>query len=281
MRRLVGVAIVVCLAAATVVAQRGGPPGAAAPARTPPFGPAQGAPSGSRGAQQMAPFDPAGYWVALVSDEWRYRMLTPAKGNVDYVPVNAEGRNVANAWDPAKDEANGEQCRAYGAGGIMRLPIRLHITWADERTLRMDVDAGTQTRVLHFAAGPGGAQASAPANTENSWQGYSVAEWQGPGFGGGGFGAGRGGPPPRFGQLKIVTTHLRPGYLRKNGVPYGAGAVLTEYIAHLADDDGLEYLAITSFLEDSQYLAQPWVRTSQFKKQADAKGWNPTPCLAR
>ena len=99
-------------------------------------------------------------------------------------------------------------------------------------------------------------------------------------------GGGRGvapGPPgqPRFGQLRVVTNHLRPGYLRKNGVPYGSGAVLTEYVQHFEDDDGLEYLAITSMLDDSQYLQQPWVRTSQFRKQPDAKGWNPTPCSAR
>jgi hypothetical protein len=233
----------------------------------------RGLPGGQRGAaptpQAAAPFDPAGYWVAIVSDEWRYRMITPPKGNVDYVPVNAEGRGAANNWDPAKDEAAGEQCRAYGAGGIMRLPIRLHITWQDERTLKMEIDAGTQTRLLHFAT-------PAPANTENSWQGYSVADWQVPGIG-------RGAPPsgPRFGQLRLVTNHLRPGYLRKNGVPYGSGAVLTEYIQHLKDDDGLEYLAITSMLEDSQYLVQPWVRTSQFRKQADARGWNPTSCIAK
>ncbi|HUK35922.1 MAG TPA: hypothetical protein VLV86_18525 [Vicinamibacterales bacterium] len=259
MRRVLpALAILVSVAATTLVAQRGGAPGGAQPQRTP---------------QAMAPFDPTGYWVALVSDEWRYRMLTPPKGNVDYVPVTAEARNAANAWDPAKDEANGEQCRGYGAGGIMRLPIRLHITWADERTLRMDIDAGTQTRTFHFAAA--GAGQAVPANTENSWQGYSVAEWQIPG-------GGRGAPQtPRNGQLKIVTTHLRPGYLRKNGVPYGAGSVLTEYIAHLADDDGAQYLAITSLLDDPQYLAQPWVRTSQFRKQVDAKGWNPTACSAR
>jgi hypothetical protein len=223
----------------------------------------------------MAPFDPAGYWVSIVSDEWRYRMITPPKGNVDYVPVNGAGRGAAAAWDPAKDEAAGEQCRAYGAGGIMRLPIRLHITWADERTLKMEIDAGTQTRVLHFPS-TGSGQVAVPPNTESSWQGYSVADWQV-------HGVGRGGPPPgqRFGQLRVVTTHLRPGYLRKNGVPYGAGAVLTEYVQHLKDEDGSEYLAITAILDDSQYLVQPWVRTNQFRKQADAKGWNPTPCSAR
>ena len=247
MRLLPAIAVAVVTAATVAAQQRGAPP---AP-------------------QAAAPFDPAGYWVAIVSDEWRYRMITPPKGNVDYVPVNAEGRGAANNWDPARDEAAGEQCRAYGAGGIMRLPIRLHVTWQDDRTLKMEIDAGTQTRVLHFGA-------PAPANTESSWQGYSVADWQIPGVG-------RGAPPPgpRFGQLRVVTNHLRPGYLRKNGVPYGSGAVLTDYIQHLKDDDGSEYLAITSMLEDSQYLVQPWVRTNQFKKQADAKGWNPTPCVAK
>jgi hypothetical protein len=215
-----------------------------------------------------APFDPTGYWVAIVSDEWRYRMLTPPKGNVDYVPVTPEARRVADAWDPAKDEADGEQCRGYGAGGIMRLPVRLHITWADDRTLKIEIDNGTQTRLLHFGA-------TSPPSEERTWQGYSAASWEIPGAGGRGRGAAA--PPPRFGQLKAVTTQLRPGYLRKNGVPYGTGAVLTEYFQHLTDE-GAEYLAITSMLEDPQYLAQPWVRTSQFRKQPDGKGWNPTPC---
>jgi hypothetical protein len=259
-RALAVVILAVVVAAIPVAAQRGGRE--AAPA----VGAAQAGSSAGRGARAAAPFDPTGYWVSLVSDEWRYRMLTPPKGNVDYVPVTPEARRVANEWDPAKDEAAGEQCRGYGAGGIMRLPVRLHITWADERTLRIDIDAGTQTRLLHFGG-------EAPSSAEPTWQGFSAAEWAIPGAG-----RGRGPqPPPMFGQLKVVTTHLRPGYLRKNGVPYGANAVLTEYFQHL-NDDGTEYLAVTSLLEDPQYLAQPWVRTSQFRKQPDARGWNPTPC---
>ena len=257
-RDLKKVAILWVLCGAALAAQRGGPPAPQIP-------------------KAAAPWDPTGYWVALVSDEWRYRMITPPKGNFDYVPLNAEGQRVARDWDPAKDEAAGEQCKAYGAGGIMRLPVRLHIEWQDDRTLKIDIDAGTQTRVLHFTSTGSAQAAAAPAATEASWQGYSVADWQV---------GGRGLPPvqpnqPRFGQLHVVTTKLRPGYLRKNGVPYGSGATLTEYFHHLKDDDGSEYLAVTSMLEDSQFLAQPWVRTSQFRKQPDAKGWNPTPCFAR
>ena len=220
----------------------------------------------ARDPSAIAPADLTGYWVSIVSDEWAYRMLTPPKGNVDFLPLNGEGRRVANEWDPQKDEAVGEACRAYGAGGIMRLPARLHITWSDPRTLKIEIDAGSQTRLLHFRQPP-------PASESPSWQGYSRADWE--------FAGGRAEPGPvAGGQLHVVTTKLRPGYLRKNGIPYGENAVLTEYFVVL-EEEGTKYLAVTTMLEDPQYLAGPWIRTSQFKRQANAVGFNPTPCEAR
>jgi hypothetical protein len=220
-----------------------------------------------------APYDITGYWVSLITDDWRYRMLTPPKGNVDYLPITAEGRRVTNAWDPAKDAAAGEQCRAYGAGGIMRLPARLHVTWEDNNTLRMDIDAGQQTRRFFFDAArnvsPGG----------SSWQGYSLAHWEIPRpdiFRGDATQA-----PPRFGQLKVVTTRLRPGYVRRNGVPYGANATITEYFVLLTDHTGQEYLAVTTSVDDPTYFQPPYIKTYEFKKQKDASGWNPRPCVAK
>jgi hypothetical protein len=215
----------------------------------------------------QAPFDPTGYWVALVTDDWRYRMLTPPKGNADYMPVNAEARKVMDSWDPAKDEAAGEACRAYGAAGIMRLPGRMHITWESDNVLKMDLDAGTQTRRFVFGAPP-------PAG-EPSWQGSSSARWMFPAGR-----AGRGADRPQTGQLVVTTTRMRPGYLRKNGVPYSGNATLTEYYLRLVDE-GQEYLAVTTMVDDPQYLAQPYIKTYQFKKQSDNSGWNPTPCSAK
>jgi hypothetical protein len=233
-----------------------------------------GAPQGPPPAPRTAaPIDLTGYWVSLVTDDWRWRMVTPPKGDVLYLPVNAEGRRVANEWDPDKDQAAGEQCRAYGAGGLMHLPGRLHVSWQDDRTLVVEADAGTQTRVLHF--GGSAQQASEPP----SWQGYSIAEWEMDGAG-----VGRRGRPanvkPAHGSLKTVTTRLRPGYFRRNGVPYGQNAVLTEYWTTLTDE-GVDYLVVTNFLDDPQFLAQPYVRSVQFRKQPDNKGWRPTPCEAR
>ncbi len=169
-----------------------------------------------------APVDFTGYWVSVVTEDWRWRMVTPIKGDFAGIPFNAEGRKLGDAWNPAADEAAGAQCKAYGAAAIMRVPGRLHITWADDNTLRIDTDAGMQTRLLHFDGKPAG---------EPSWQGYTVANWERPlrgsGFQQAGLGATREGTQGR--SLEAVTTLLRSGYLRKNGAPYSANTVLKEY----------------------------------------------------
>jgi hypothetical protein len=244
-----------------------------------------GAPAPPKTAKAAAPIDLTGYWVSQIVDEWRFR-VSPIKGDINYMPLNAEARKVANAWDPAKDEADGNQCKAYGAVGVMQRPGRVHITWEDEGTLRIDTDAGTQTRLLHFS------QAAQAQRGAPSWQGYSFAQWQVPGgvlmdlggqgfvFGGGGRGRG-GAPKPGTGSLKVVTTNMLPGYLRKNGVPYSANAVLTEYFNLLSGADGQQYISLSAFVEDPVYLNQPFIRTYEFKKQPDAAGWEPTPCLTR
>ncbi len=181
-------------------------------------------PNGKEGAR----VDLTGYWVSVVTEDWRWRMVTPPKGDYASVPLNAEGRKVADTWDPAKDEASGNQCRAYGAAGIMRIPTRLHITWENDTTLRIDTDAGEQTRLFHFGGNP-------PANMEPSWQGYSEARWSGPPVPQGpAQGATQTSGPgalqeleSRGGSLEVTTSHLRPGYLRKNGVPYSTNARVT------------------------------------------------------
>jgi hypothetical protein len=218
-------------------------------------------------AKAAAPEDLTGYWVSLVTEDWRYRMVTPPKGDYASVPLNPEGRRVADTWDPAKDEAAGLQCKAYGAAALMRVPTRVHITWADDNTLKVETDAGTQTRQFHF--GP-----AQPPSGEAGWQGFSAANWEFAGRGG------RGGPP-RGGSLKVVTTHLRPGYLRKNGVPYSGNTVLTEYYTRTDEADGTSYLIITTMVDDPQYLQQTFVTSTHFKKEADGAKWSPSPCTAR
>lgn len=244
------------LLASTIVSAQppGGPPG---PPPTP---------------RQAAQVDMEGYWVALVTEDWLWRMITPEKGDVTSVPVNPAGREAAMQWDRERDIAEGEQCRPFGAAGLMRMPLRLHITWEDDDTLRIDTDAGEQTRLLHFSAGD-------ITNQENTWQGNSLAAWTRPmGFD---LRVVFGGPPPPRGPLKaglkVVTDHLRPGYLRKNGIPYSENTQLTEYFTRMSAA-GNDYLTVLSVVHDPMYLNGDFVTSSHFKREADDANWAPSPC---
>jgi hypothetical protein len=240
------------------------------------LGPAPAKPKPPRSAKEAAPVDFTGYWVSVVTEDWRWRMVTPIKGDFAGIPLTAEGRKIGNAWDPAKDEAAGEQCKSYGAPALMRIPGRLHITWADDDTLKIDADQGTQTRLLHFKA-PQGDQG------EGSWQGYSAAQWEPPVRGLGspqqGLGATREGNRGR--SLQVVTTGLRPGYLRKNGPPYGVNAVLKEFFDLSVERNGDTWFVVTTIVEDPYNLTEPFVTSTNFKKQRDATGFSPTACSAR
>ena len=217
-------------------------------------------------ARADAPIDLTGYWVSIVTQDWRWRMVTPARGDYASIPITAEAKKVGDSWDPAKDEAAGELCKSYGAPALMAVPTRLRITWQDAGTLKIETDAGTQTRLFYF--GEKRPQRGAP-----TWQGESVARWErSP--------AARG-AAAKGGSLKVVTSHLRPGYLRKNGVPYSADTVLTEYWDVSADPNGDQWITLTSTVQDGKYLREPWVTALNFKKERDGAKWDPTPCSAR
>jgi hypothetical protein len=209
--------------------------------------------------------DLTGYWVSVVAEHWHLRMMVPPKGDTTMLPVNAEARRITSMWDAAKDEAAGEACRSYGAPTIMRVPGRLHIAWTDDNSLKIDTDAGTQTRLLHFGAG-GASGGQAP-----SWQGYSVATWRRPA---------RLGAATDAGDLRVVTTRLRPGYLRKNGVPYSENATVEEFFDLFTEPNGDTWLVIDTIVTDPTYLTQPYVNSVAFKKERDGSKWDPTPCRA-
>jgi len=230
-------------------------------------------------AQAAAPVDFTGTWVSVISEDWRWRMITPPPGDFANIPLNAEGQRVGEMWDPAEVEAAGDACRAYAAPAIMREPTRLRIAWEKEDTLRIDTDAGMQTRLFHFGGEP-------PSGTEApDWQGYTAARWEGgpgrPGAGGIGLGVARvAGQDGR--ALVATTTRIRPGYLRKNGVPFSDQTVVREYFNRFSVPfDDTEWFFVTTIVTDPVYLNQPWVTTSHFKRETDDSNRNPQPCRAR
>jgi hypothetical protein len=234
---------------ATVVAQQ--PPTQPQAARQEPPTASQPAPP----VRQAVQIDVTGYWVSFVTEDWRFRMIMPPKGDYARVPLTPEGRKVADAWNPAADQAAGAQCKAYGVGGIMRVPGRIHITWQDDNTLHLEFDAGTQTRELRFAP--------SQAARERTWQGHSSARWE-----------------PLTRSLRVTTTNFRAGYLRRNGVPYSENAVITEYFDVAPHPDGSRLLVVTTRVEDPRFLERPFIVSSHFKEEKDGSKWNPRPCSA-
>ena len=246
----------------------GGPPGAAQRPATP---------------KAAAPIDLTGWWVSVVTEDWRWRMVTPLRGDFANIPATPAAHALGAAWDPAKDEAAGERCKAYGAPAILRRPGRLHITWTDDATLKIESDAGQQTRLLHFAAP--GSPALTSTSQQRSLQGYSIAEWQrsggaldafGPGLAP--EGGGRGAAPQRWGSLKVSTSNMLPGWLSRNGVPYSQNMTMTEYYTRITNKDAGDWFVVTTVLEDSQYLTGQWITSTNFKKEPSDAKWAPALC---
>jgi len=228
------------------------------------------APKSTQSAREQAPQDLTGYWVSLVTEDWRFRMMVADPGDTESVPLNAEGLKVAKSWNPDQARAdNANACKAFGAAGLMRIPGRLHISWQGDNVLKIQTDSGTQTRLFYFSK-------PLPRDESLSLQGYSVARWQGTGSR---QPLGRS-QKTKEGYLEVITDHLLPGYLRTNGVPYSSGTKLLEYYDGFREANGDVYLVITTVVTDATYLTQPFVTSSHFKQQPGNSGWDPTPCRA-
>lgn len=210
---------------------------------------AANAQSGADSARSRAPLDLEGQWVSVVTEDWRWRMVTPPKGDYASVPLNQRGVAAVNEWEPEAAES-APSCLAFGAPGLMRMPMQVRIAWLDDDTLELRTDRGAQTRTFYFDA------ASAPAAP--SRQGRSVATFDGS-------------------ALKVVTDSLLPGWLRTNGVPYSEAARVTEYY-NTQEAFGRVGFTVTTIVHDPTYLQTDFVTSTTFWKVADGADWRETPC---
>ena len=237
----------------------------------------QGAPGGAaQAAKAAAPVDLTGYWVSIVTEDWIERMSPDSPpsgtgGRGGGGPAGRGGGGRGGAPQATSSAAAADPCRAYGAGGSMRVPGRLNISWADDNTLKVEMDSGTQTRTLHFG--------QAPAPAQRTLQGHSVASWEtgarAGGFGGGGGRGGAAPPAPRWGQLKVVTTNTTGGYLLSSRNTYSENAVITEYFFPHTDF-GVTYMTVVTQIEDGPGAAR--IVSSTFKKEPDGSKFKPTGC---
>ena len=251
--------------------------------------------------KSAAPIDLTGTWVSIVTEDWRYRFLTAPKGDFYSLPINADAKKASLAYTPTQTDA----CKNYHAPTVLRVPTRVRFSWDSDATLKLETDAGKQTRLLNFASAAATAAYTASGTTmlqastaARTMQGASRAQWQTPqatrtywqkvpaqdpntpGFPG----INMQGPPlppdPRNlgGSLKVTTTNILPGFLRNNGVPFSENAILTEYFDLHKEASGDQWIVVTSIVEDPVYLDAPWVTSQHFRKEPNAAKWDPRAC---
>jgi hypothetical protein len=225
-----------------------------------------GAPD-TRSPRERALIDITGQWVAIVNEDWRWRMVTPPVGDTESLPVNARARTAAAEWDLERDTSEGNLCKAFAGPGLMRQPTRIRIEWEDGDTLKLDFDAGRQVRRFEFASQPA---------AEPSLQGHSDAQWFRQTQSRGVFGQRT---PPEGGSLVVRTTQLTGGYLRPNGVPFSERTTVKEFFnTFTLPGDAGTWLVVTTVVTDPEYLTTDLITSSQYKKEMGRAGWNPRPC---
>jgi hypothetical protein len=227
-------------------------------------GRAAGPPPTARGG---ALIDLTGQWVSVITEDWRWRMVTPPKGDAASVPLNPAGRGALTLWDLASDRSRNELCKAFGPPGIIRQPGRLRIQWENDNVLQLHFDAGNQIRRFQFGGGDAQGIRTVQGDSRARW--FRQAQTRG---------LARGGARPAGGTLEVVTTNMRAGYLRPNGVPYSERAVVKEFFDTFSLGEDGTWLIVTTVVDDPTYLTQEFVISSQFRKEADASRWSPRPC---
>ena len=246
-----GVVLTVLLASSAALGQMPPPP----PSGPPPA------------AKADAPVDLTGTWVAIVNEDWRWRMVTPPKGDYASVPLSMAGKKVADSWDPSQDGS----CKAFGVGGLMRMPLRVRISWESNDVLKIESDAGQQTRRLYFK------KDALSAAGQKTLQGHSLAVWDHARPAAGGMGFPSREPPPKGGSLQVTTTDIQSGWVRRNGVAYSDNAVVKEYYDRFPAPDGSEWFVVTTIVEDP-YFREPFITSSQFRREPNDSKWSPAPC---
>jgi hypothetical protein len=188
-----------------------------------------------------AQIDLAGMWGQRFHEDSPERGGGPEIGDYTGLPVNDAARLRADSWTASKWTMPERQCEPHPADYGPRGPASLRIESVvdpisqDVAEWHVTIMWQLQRRIIYMDGRP-----HPSAHAQHSWQGFSTGEWEN-------------------GMLKVTTTHLKEGWVRRNGLPRSDKATLTEYF--IRNDD---YLTLVTIVDDPVYLTEPLVRTSDW-----------------
>jgi hypothetical protein len=185
--------------------------------------------------------DLAGMWGQRFHEDLPERGAGPEIGDYTGLPVNDAARLRADSWDAAKWTMPERQCEPHPADYAPRGPASLRISSTvdpiSQEVISWDISVmwSLTHRTIYMDGRP-----RPSGNAQHSWQGFSTGEWEGD-------------------ALKVTTTHLKEGWLRRNGLPRSDKATLVEYFIRNEN-----YLTLVTVVMDPVYLTEPLVRTSDW-----------------
>ena len=189
----------------------------------------------------FAQHDLSGEWSALYHEDQPHRIPGPELGDYTGIPLNDAGRLKADSWDASILSLREHQAKPHPSTYSLRGPANIRI--------RKEVDPATQETIAYELFGTFGqatrmiwldGRAHPPAHTVHTWAGFSTGRWDGD-------------------ALTVVTTHLKAGWLQRNGVAHSDRATMTERFIRHGD-----HLMVVSIVDDPIYLEEPFIRSTNW-----------------
>ena len=188
-----------------------------------------------------AQIDLTGSWAPRYHEDFPERIPGPDLADYAGLPINDAARQWALSWNPSRLTLEEHQCQVHVAPYIYRGPLQLRI-WEERDpksqelvAIKNYISTYEQTRTIWMDGRP-----HPPDYAAHTWEGFSTGRWEGD-------------------MLTVTTTHIKQGWIRRNGLPESDRATLVEHFIRHGS-----YLTHVSIVTDPVYLTEPLIKTQNF-----------------
>ncbi|HUO30916.1 MAG TPA: MBL fold metallo-hydrolase [Bryobacteraceae bacterium] len=199
--------------------------------------------------------DLSGNWSPLLHEDFLERIPGPELVNYSGLPISEGARLWAESWDSSRLTLPEHQCQVHVAPYIYRGPLQMRF-WNEKDpqsqkiiAIKNYISTYEQTRTIWMDGRP-----HPPAYAAHTWMGFSTGKWEG-------------------NILTVYTTHIKQGWVRRDGLPESDQATLVEHFIRHGN-----HLTHVSIVTDPVYLTQPLIKTQDFVLNIQAGGNWLYPC---
>jgi len=194
--------------------------------------------------------DIVGEWGNRFHEDFWERRSGLQIGDYTGFAMTDAGRRMAESWNPAWFSLPQNQCRPHTSIYGIRGPADMRITKVYEPTTQRLLAYKLEWSLDAFQEIWMDGRSHPPEYAPHTWEGFATGEWEG-------------------NMLKVTVTHIKAGYVQRNGAPHSDQAVTTEYFERHGDT-----LLLTSIINDPLYYEEPIVKTTNWEAEEIHLGRN-------